>query len=103
MNEKHVIGVYRHLIGVDGTRISHLLRLVTDEKLAEEFVGHEKNFMAELARMHVVEITDQGPHGVTTLPGMFAELGIANIGTRTVKIPVHESNLLVPRSVVTLQ
>lgn len=99
-----VIAVYRQLIGVDGTRVTHLLRLCSDEKVAEEFVALEKAFMNGLSQMHVVEITPEGPRGVSTLPLMLAELGIANIGTRTVKITVHESNLLTPRNgVVTLQ
>lgn len=98
-----VVAVYRHLIGLDGSRVTHILRLLSDEQLAEEFVQHERSFMAEVAKMHVVEVTDAGPRGVATLPAFLAELGIANIGTRTVKIPVHASNLVVPRSSVTLQ
>ena len=98
-----VVAVYRHLIGLDGSRVTHLLRLLSDEKLAEEFLGHEKAFIQDLGKMHITEVTPEGHRGVATLPALLAELGIANIGTRTVKVRVHESNLLQPRSVVTLQ
>lgn len=98
-----VVAVYRHLVGIDGSKVTHLLRLLKDEKLAEEFVAFEKDFIGDFTKMHVVEMTPEGPRGLAQLPRFLAELGIANIGTRTVKIPVHESNLVVPRTVVTLQ
>lgn len=98
-----VIAVYRHLMGVDGSRVTHLLRLLKDEKLAEEFLALEKGFIQELAQMHVTEVTPQGPRGYCTVPKLLAELGIANVGTRTVKVQVHESNLVVPTGQVILQ
>jgi hypothetical protein len=98
-----IVAVYRVLVGVDGSRLNHTLRLLSDEKLAEEFVAMEKDFMNHVSTLHVVELVNGQPRGVAPLPRLLAELGIANIGTRTVKIPVHDSNLVVPRAQVTLQ
>jgi hypothetical protein len=95
--------IFRKCAAANGTALLHPVGIAGSDEVANEMVAHAKGFIDEIQQGKIVVQTPDGPRAVMSVAQLLAEIGIADIGYATMTGECKESNLLVPRNLVTLQ
>lgn len=95
--------ISRLLRSKNGTALTFPVRAVASEELMKESVAAIEESTKALRAGAIVVQTENGPRAVMSVEQFLAELGIDSLAVSVTQVKVDESNIVVPRKMVTLR